>query len=289
MIAKSIGNPGRNDSMIKRILVGIGGTPFTAVAIDRAVELAAAHGAGLTGITIADPDRECRLGPVPPGAGIYAKRMCENRLAVTKPAVATAIAQFEEQCRQHDIQFQVIWETGNTFERIIGHARYHDLTIVGLRSLFEYQLADEPEKDILRLLSNGVRPILAVSNRKRTIGKVLVAYTGSVTSASAMQQFVQYKLWPEATLEIVSFGSGGPAVEKMLMEAEHYCHSHGFSVSTHIVQGAARNRMIPYAEQSDADMIVMGNSIRRIWLAKMMGDTTLHVMSQAQCPLFLSM
>jgi hypothetical protein len=39
--------------MIKRVLFGIGGTPFTNVAIQRAVELCRLHEAQLTAVTIA--------------------------------------------------------------------------------------------------------------------------------------------------------------------------------------------------------------------------------------------
>jgi nucleotide-binding universal stress UspA family protein len=109
-----------------------------------------------------------------------------------------------------------------------------------------------------------------------------------MASAFAVQQFVRYKLWPKATLEIVHFGSGGQEVEKMLTDAAEYCQGHGFSTNTRVVQGSARDRLIAYGKETKADMIVMGNSIRRIWLAKMMGDTALHVMTQAECPLFLS-
>jgi nucleotide-binding universal stress UspA family protein len=40
--------------MIKRILLGLGGTPFTDVAIERAVELAKIHGDLITGVTVVD-------------------------------------------------------------------------------------------------------------------------------------------------------------------------------------------------------------------------------------------
>ena len=61
--------------MVKRILLGIGGTPFTTIAIERAVALAKEHGASLKAVTVVNPDQLCKLGPVPAGAGIYAKRM----------------------------------------------------------------------------------------------------------------------------------------------------------------------------------------------------------------------
>ena len=43
--------------MIKRILLGIGGTPYTSVAIQRAVELAKRFEAEITGVTVLDLDR----------------------------------------------------------------------------------------------------------------------------------------------------------------------------------------------------------------------------------------
>jgi len=40
--------------MIKRILLGLGGTPFTDVAIERAPKLAKVHNAMITGVTVVD-------------------------------------------------------------------------------------------------------------------------------------------------------------------------------------------------------------------------------------------
>ena len=54
--------------MIKRILLGLGGTPFTDVAIQRAVELSKLHGALITGVTVVDTKSLKQVGPVPRGA-----------------------------------------------------------------------------------------------------------------------------------------------------------------------------------------------------------------------------
>ena len=58
--------------MIKRILLGLGGTPFTDVAIQRVVELAKAHDALITGVTVVDTQQLSQVGPVPLGGGAYA-------------------------------------------------------------------------------------------------------------------------------------------------------------------------------------------------------------------------
>lgn len=43
--------------MINRILIGLAGTTFAPVAIQRAVELGKAHAAEVTGVTVLDPHR----------------------------------------------------------------------------------------------------------------------------------------------------------------------------------------------------------------------------------------
>lgn len=274
--------------MIKRILMGIGGTPFTKVAIERAVGLADLHGARLTAVTVVDPDNVCNFGPVPAGAGIYAKRLCDKRTTVTRNHIDEAVAAFEKSCRHAGVEYTVAYETGDPFELMISHARYHDLIIFGVRSIFDYQLAEEPEKDLIRLLSQGVRPILAVSSRIRSIRKVMVAYSGSMESAKAMRHFVQFKLWPDAALVIVRFSSNPGAGEGPLKDAAAYCRDHGYEVETRVIPGNARDHLLSGAGDLNADMIVMGNSIRSIWLRKVLGDTVLKALTRADCPIFLS-
>ncbi len=275
--------------MLRRILVGIGGTPFTKVAIERAVELASIHGARITAVSVMQPGRVCKLGPVPPGASMYAKRLCQTRLKVTQQQLEASAEEFEKSCKNADVAFRIYWETGHTFDRMIDHARYHDLTIFGLRSIFEYQLADEPEKDLIRLLSNGVRPILAVSNRFRPIRKVMIAYSGSMESAKAMRRFVQFKLWPKASIILTHFSDKVSSdTRSMLEHAADYCKDHGFETQTRLVSGYADQQLLSLSAELGADLIVMGNSIRSIWLRKVLGDTVLNTLTRADRPLFLS-
>ena len=80
--------------MIKRILLGLGGTPFTDVAIERAVELAKAHGARITGVTVVEIKQLKQVGPVPPGAWAYASKIREKRLSITEDRIEEAIKKY---------------------------------------------------------------------------------------------------------------------------------------------------------------------------------------------------
>ena len=268
--------------------MGIGGTPFTSVAIERAVELAERHKAKITAVTVVDPKNVCKVGPVPPGASFYAKKMCKNRLEVTHKTIEAAIAELEDRCSSFNVPLSIETETGDPFTLVIDHARYHDLTIFGLRSLFEYQLVKDPEKDLLRLLSNGVRPIIAVSQKFRPINKVMIAYNGSIESANAMQHFVQMNLWPNASLEIVQFDEARGSDFKLLDDAAAYCADFGYSVNTHLIPGKASDKLVPTTRQINADMTVMGKGLRSLLIRRVLGDTLLSTLAQTNRPLFLS-
>ena len=274
--------------MVKRILLGIGGTPFTTIAIKRAVALAKEHGASLKAVTVVSPEQLCKLGPVPAGAGHYAKRMCENRVEVTQTQIEASIASLEARCRESDVPFEIEREVGDTFSLIIDHARYHDLTLFGLRSMFEYQVGQEPEKDLIKLLSKGVRPIIAVSDNFRPIHKVMIAYSGSMESANAMKHFVRLNLWSRAELDIVHIGEEESPQRQLVDDAAAFCSDHGYIVRPHLLPGKPSEQLLSVAREIDTDMIVMGRSLGKLLVRRILGDTLLNTLVHTHRPLFLS-
>ena len=98
--------------MIKRILVSLGGTGFSSVAIRRAVELAQLHEAQLTAVTVADIKRLRQVGSVPIGAGAAARDLREHRLQVTWQRVDESIGEFESTCNAAAVRFCVRREEG---------------------------------------------------------------------------------------------------------------------------------------------------------------------------------
>ena len=66
--------------MIKRILLGLGGTPYTTVAIRRAVELAKRFEAEVTGVTVIDVKGLSNVGPVPARALHATELMTDKNL-----------------------------------------------------------------------------------------------------------------------------------------------------------------------------------------------------------------
>jgi nucleotide-binding universal stress UspA family protein len=275
--------------MIKRILVGLGGTPFTTVAARCATELANLHQAQLTGVTVVDSTQLDKVGPVPAGASAYAQRMRDKKQQVSREGIEKAITAFKTHCSAQNVVCRRIeYEQKDPFAAMISEARYNDLTIFGLRSIFDYGFVSDPDKAIIKLVTQGVRPILAVAETYRPFKKVLVAYSGSMESAKAIRHFLHLNPWPGVTLHLVHFREGGEKEPFLLKDAAEFCQAHGFDVRSDLVDGYAREGLLPFARENDADLIVMGNSVQNALIRHLIGDVVLETIKSADRPLFLS-
>lgn len=278
--------------MIRRILVGLAGTPHTSAAIQTSVELAARHGAELTGVTVIDLGKLENVGPVPIGAGKEAQELREYRVSVTRERVEQDIEEFTAACRAAGARWEVRREERESpFDYLISQSRYHDLMVFGLRGVFEYDVVGDPTSDpthlLVRLISEGVRPILAVGAIYCPIRRVMIAYSGSVESARTMRRFVQLRPWPDIELCIATFEHDPQRSRQLLAEAARYCRAHDLQPETKLFELSAKEHLLSEAAAWRADMIVMGNSAKSLLLRRVFGETALHTIRHATCPLFL--
>ena len=145
---------------------------------------------------------------------------------------------------------------------MISQARYYDLMIFGLRSLFDYDVAGTAPSDVLsRLVSQGVRPILAVSQEYRPIQRVLLAYSGSMESAKAIRRFMQLQLWPDLSIKVVTFEHAPQVANELLTDVADYCRAYGCDTEIEHVAGSAKELLLQHATDWNADIIIVGNSV----------------------------
>lgn len=275
--------------MIKRILVGLAGTTCTPVGIERAVTLAKSLDAEVTGVTVFDARYVRNLSEVGPPPCENAPAAGNRRTTISAAGLAQSIHDFETACQTAQVKHRVVEEKGNAFTKLVDLARYHDLMVFGLRSVFEYDFfAGDPESLLIRLVGAGVRPLIAVSEKDRPISRVMIAYNGSMESAKAMKRFVQMRLWPGAELKLMTFHPSDDKAYELLLPAEEYCRAHGFRVCHQSNPGDPKVLLSAAATLWKADMIVMGNSARSVLLRKVLGDTLLETLRDTQIPLFLA-
>ena len=277
--------------MIRRILVGLGGTSFTPVAIRRAVELAQIHEARVTAVTVVDAKRLDRVGPVPLGGATAAHELREHRWEVTTATIKKAIGEFEEACDAAGVKYSVRQERGDPFDLMLSCARYHDLMIFGLRSVFDYGILGdehyEPSELLRRLITGGVRPMIATAERYRPVRRVLIAYSGSKESARVLKRFVQLRPWPDLLLRIVTFQDSRDQGKQLCEEAAEYCRDHGFEPEVEYCKGSPQAELLSKAAEWQADMLALSNSARSLLSRRVFGETAIHVIRNAGLPLFL--
>lgn len=273
---------------IKRILLGLGGTEYTPVAIRRAIELAQRHEAEITGVTFMDESRLRDVGPVPVGGGRAARTLQEHRLKVSRQSIRDAVESFQESCRRGHVTFRVQQETGEAFELMTDLARYHDLMVFGLRSIFDYGLGLDPQDTLARLVRAGVRPLIAVSREYREIKRALLAYSGSAESAKTIKRFLQSQLWPNVELRILTCKPASSDAMSLLADMAAYCRAHGIEPDLEHSDASPKQHILAVAHAWNADLIVLGNGARSLWFNRAVGSTALHVVQNADRPLYLA-
>lgn len=275
---------------IRRILVGLGTSRTAASVTEHAIDIASGRGAELVGLAVTDPVRLEWTGPRPMGVGVE-ERTAELRRSRYDRARADIVAAgetFSRRCREAGVAHRVDEETGDPFDAAADLVRYHDMCVFGLRGLFEHDVVPEPADALERLVSAGVRPVLAVAEEFRPIRRVLVAYSGSIESAKTFKHFVQSGLYAQASVRIVHFGDDEATARRRLERSAGYFAAHGRQVDTDHCRGDAASGLVPYAEAWKADLIVAGNSAKNLLLRKLFGETALRLLRESPLPLYLA-
>ena len=274
--------------MIKRILVALGDPEYSAIAIRRAIELAKSHQAEVTAVTAVHADRLAMVGPVPVGAAAAARDLASHRIESACEAIKEALYLFRSVCDSEGVEYQVEHEKGNPFDLAVSRSRYHDLMVCNLRHIFDDGVDGESPDAVVRLIADGVRPVIAVAPEYRTVHRVLIAYSGTMESAKAMKRFVQMRLWEDLHIRVVTYDRSADAARELLRDAASYCRAHGYDTETDHLSGPPVDGLLEEAASWNADMIVLGNSSRRLLLRRVFGETVLHLIRQSEVPLFLA-
>jgi nucleotide-binding universal stress UspA family protein len=273
--------------MLKRILVALSGSPFTTSAIRHTIELGKTHQARVFGVTVTDIERLEDIGPIPVGAAAAAHALAEHRLATAQEALEVSINEFTSACQSAKLESTLYMEEGDSLEKFMSLSRYSDLTVIGLRGLFEYGVVRNPRDTVLKAIARGLRPILAAAEHYRPIKRVMVAYNGSIESAKAMKSFVWVNAWPGVTVRVICIGDKRD-VPGLLADASEYFTEHGYPTDTEHRDGDPHKILLKAAGEWNADLIVMGATSRSKLGRLIWGDTALDVLEKSTIPVFMS-
>lgn len=274
--------------MVRRILLALGSEFYADTVIRRGVEFAARHDAELTGLTVLDLEYwKGRWGSVVT-AGEVLRWMKGRPWEVARRRPRQLGALFVRACESANIKYRTVHPESDPLNCLVAEARHHDLLVFGLRGLFDQTIVPDPEATVAWLIRSGISPILAVVPECPQVRRVMIAYSGSTQSADAMKRFVQMRLWPDASVTVVTFARKRAVADDLLDAARDYCHAHDMQVDLLRGRGSARSQLLPTAKKLNSDLIVLADSYRSLLLHSALGDVTRDIVRQADRLLFLT-
>lgn len=277
--------------MIKKILVALDPDSDTPVATRYAVEIARRHDAEVTGLAVVDMgsiETSTRGGGI--GSMYYAEQLHEKLTASARATAQELIEAFVREMEGTGIRHGELVQEGVPFRRIVEDMNYHDLLVVGRDPHFFYSHPEQRTETLARVVKETIGPTLVVGKSYRAIERVLIAFDGSHASARAMRRLVHLQPFgTDLKVHLVHIYEDAQAESELTLQlAQSYLRAHGFAPQTMSIQGkAADERIVEYAEQFGADLVVAGaHSVSKLREVAF-GSTTAALLKRCPVPLFL--
>ncbi|MBN2410157.1 universal stress protein [candidate division KSB1 bacterium] len=281
--------------MIKRILIPLDPSPYTETALEIGCIIARQHNAEITGLVILDiPGIKKTVGPVPLGAIEYADKLEHLKEKEAHDHIHILLSKFREKCSKEGVLFREAELQGSPSERIIRESIYYDLVVMGLRTFFHYPPSDKPGDTLDEVMDQSITPILGVPQSftfpdisKEKI-KVLVAFDGSLPSASALQSFVTFAIPDVMEVALLTSDDNNDAAEYHLTQAEAYLKSHSiFNIkkekTTENIKKIVNEKYLNWAT-----LIVVGTHSKSGIFDFMVGSLTKELIKTDKKPLLIS-
>jgi len=281
--------------MIKRILIPLDPSPYTETALEIGCIIARQYNAQITGLVILDiPGIKKTVGPVPLGATEYAEKLEKVKEKEAHEHIHLLLSKFKEKCIKEGIRFHEAERQGCPSVRIIRESIFYDLVIIGLRTFFHYPIKDKPGDTLDEIMDSSITPILGVPKQfqypdipKEQI-KVLIAFDGSLPSASALQSFVNIALPDVMEVLLLTSDDNNDSADYHLSQAEAYLKAHSIF---NIKKEKTTRDIIKTVEEKYLDwatFIVVGAHSKSGIFDFMVGSLTKELIKTDKKPLLIS-
>lgn len=275
--------------MIKRILVDLSDTERADGILRHAVELGCRHQAELTVVVASSVAQSSGIGPLQEiAAAAWARELQRQHIEDAREHVGAALESLRESCVSRGVPFSIVEQGDDPFESTVERFRYHDVFVCGSHATFDQAHLEDGSEELVRLVEEGVRPLLAVSDDFRPIQRVLIAQSAAIDSARTLKRFVRFRPWPDMSLKIVAFRDAESDPSSLLTDASHYCRRHGVEPEVEVLDGPICQELLHQALEWDADLIVIGNSDHSRLSRWFFGGTVMDIIRESDRSLFLS-
>jgi nucleotide-binding universal stress UspA family protein len=274
--------------MLKGILVGLDGSPFSDAAVSLGLRWAKTAGAVLAGHAVIDrPD--AGVAAVPAGSGYFRLLGDDRKLAAAKAKADEWLARFAARCSEAGVTGKPVQEAGDPAAAILAQAQRFDLVLLGLETYFRAMPGGGPCDTLDKVLQSPPRPVVAVPSALGDGGTAVIGYDGSLQAARTLATYVGTGLAGNYENVVVTIDEDFEEAARTAERAVDYLGLHGVPVTAKPVETRLdpASVLLDHAGQLKAGLVVMGafghSALREFFF----GSTTRGVLSKSPVPVML--
>lgn len=273
--------------MIRRVLVALHGSESGHAAIDRAVQLAAASKAEITGVGVVDLPYIRRGEPVPVGGMTFKAAAEERMIAEARLAIDQLGAELRIKAANAGLAAHIVELEGEPVDVMSGLLQTNDLVVVGRHGSF-HEVDDRNSTLVMGLLKHGPRPVWLAPENASANGPILIAYDGSTPSARALQLFTLMGLAAKGKVVVLSVGETLGEARKVAARGVEFLSTHGVVAETLAISSEDPSAaIIDVVSTHHPSLLVMGaygHTGLKQWF---FGSTTAKLIDHCAAPVFI--
>lgn len=274
--------------MLKSILVGLDGSPFSKSAVELGIQWGKQYDAMLVGLGIIDEPGVSKVEAMPIGASLYKRKTDVAQLQRAQRKVEQYLERFALRCAEAQVSCKLLEEIGVPCDEILKESQRYDLLLLGQETYFEFESYDEPGKTLHKVLRDSPRPVVTVPKNFKETGDIVVAYDGSLQAAHSLMAFTSLGLYEDGKVHIVSVDSKRINAVHAGELAQDYLNNHDVDSKLHIIEsGDPADEILKMIRKLRARLLVMGaygsTGIKRFFF----GSVTKTLLKKVRIPIFL--
>ena len=275
--------------MLKTILVPLDGSAATIAASHFASLVARVQGATLTGLGVVDVPTIVAGSATPVGGASYKTERDHALIDDAKKKIGTFVATFDRTCTAAGVVHQTQIEEGLPYSVINRIGRSHDLIVIGRDTCFHFETSDRPGETLGRLLRDSSAPLCIVPGDVPEVKATIVAVDSATPSARTVQLFAHLRLWPDATVTVVSVDADANLARQRSDTTADYLRLHGYTATSLPIVSSERpgRSILETAAKLGAGLVVMGahggGAVHELFF----GGTAKKVLRDSAVPVFI--
>jgi nucleotide-binding universal stress UspA family protein len=278
--------------MIKSILVCTDGSPHGDTACDYGFHLGGKLKARVSGLHVLDS--RVLEGPLMAdisgwlGASPYADQIQQFRDLLEQKGQAVAEA-FEKRAVTAGISASCEVKMGHPARIILEQEVHAELVVLGQRGEHAELAGDVAGSVADRVVRHSVKPCLMTPQSFKPVGKILVAYDGSSLASKALHEGIELAMAISAPLVVLAVAEHRDldVAQEYALAAMRLVRAHECPAAPMVAEGPAGQVIMAKAEETGADLIVVGAFGHTRMRQLVLGSTTSFLMARSTKPVML--